>query len=128
MLIIFSKEEILNNMSNKLNIKENSGIISLGDSAINMVINNSSKEATDIFFTQVIEAINRINSINELTQEQKDYLVSIVNEAKTVEGENEKISCKNSFESFMKGLGKTSEKVLSVLADLFAVANFFGIG
>ncbi|MCL2718840.1 MAG: hypothetical protein FWE14_08705 [Lachnospiraceae bacterium] len=115
-------------MSNKLNIKENSGIISLGDSAINMVINNSSKEATDIFFTQVIEAINRINSINELTQEQKDYLVSIVNEAKTVEGENEKISCKNSFESFMKGLGKTSEKVLSVLADLFAVANFFGIG
>ena len=114
-------------MSEKIDVKTNNGIINTGTSSYNTIISSASKETTDIFSKQAIKAINRINAIKELTDEQKEYLVSIVNEAKTAEDEVTKQSCKNSFKSFMKGLGKTSERILSVFADLIAVATFFGI-
>jgi len=115
-------------MSGKIEVKSSTGIVSTGAYAINTIINNNLNETPSISSAQVTKAIKRINVMNELTKEQKEYLISIVNDAKTAEDEVAKQSCKNSFQSFMKGLGKTSEKVLSIFADLATVAAFFSIG
>lgn len=80
------------------------------------------------FVKQFDWAIERINTMSEIDENQKQYLESILNEAKNAETELEKQSCKNKFEAFMKGVGKVAETILSTLSDLVTVVAFFGIG
>lgn len=91
------------------------------DTIINSTVTNAA------FARDIDEAIKRINDIHELEQQQKEYLASIMNEAKAAKSENEKQTCNISFKSFLKGLGKVADKVISVLADLASIATFFGL-
>jgi len=118
-------------MGDKIDVKKNTGIISTGANSHNTIMRNDSKEMINNFFSDVAEAIKRINGMAELEEEQKKYLASIMNEAKTATEENnedKEKNCKEKFEAFKIGALKVADKVISVLADLTTIAAFFGFG
>lgn len=93
-----------------------------------VIVDANSATIGENFSKELDDAITRINAMIELDKNQKEYLSSIMNDAKTATDASKKESCKNKFEAFMQGVGKVSEKVLSVLANLATVAAFFGFG
>ncbi len=93
-----------------------------------VIVDANSATIGENFSKELDDAITRINAMIELNKNQKEYLSSIMNDAKTATDASKKESCKNKFEAFMQGAGKVSEKVLTVLANLATVAAFFGFG
>lgn len=80
------------------------------------------------FNQQIDEAIRKIKAIEEITLQQKEFLITIMNEAKSSTKESEKQLCRGKFEAFMHGAGSASLKVISALSGLSSIARFFGLG
>jgi len=97
---------------------------SLPTKVVHATYTQSDKE----FDRQLNEAINGITAIEEITSQQKDYLVALMNEAKSSVDESQKQVCKGKFDAFMLGIGDVSVKVISVLSGLSSIARFFGLG
>ncbi|MCL2253513.1 MAG: hypothetical protein FWC09_03640 [Lachnospiraceae bacterium] len=112
-------------------MNNNNGVINLGHGAVitNVVTTNSNNNETPKTFPiEIVKAIDLIKTMEELTDEQKKYIISMLDNAKNADNDEAKQSCKNSFASYMNYLGNTSKKVLSVLANLTTVITFFGNG
>ncbi len=75
-------------------------------------------------------AKTELNKIVDLTSVQKEFLFNLLDEARTSASSNDSDLQKNNqtkFRSFMLGLGKVADKVLSVLGSIASIAGFFGI-
>lgn len=103
----------------------------------NMVINSTNTtisgelltENTDAFVAEIAKAISLVKS-SELDELQKEEVKSILEEAKesVQEKSEEKISsCKKRFSTFLVFAGNSAQKLISALAGLSTIANFFGI-
>lgn len=72
-------------------------------------------------------ATQRINEIAELSLDQKQFIVELLEELAAAKEDADKVACKKSFAAFVKGLGSTADKVISSLANLATIAGFLGI-
>ena len=98
------------------------GVI-MGDSVI---VNESNNEnANEELIKEIDEVISAVKELAELDTAQKEYLVSILNETKSADDDAKRQTCKDKLNSFLQGVGKCSEKILSILADFATAASFF---
>jgi len=83
-----------------------------------------------VFTDEVKQAITNIEQILELSAEQKNYLVQIMNDASNAVQDNNdaaQSSCKEKFKAFMLGAGNVAVKIISTLSGLANLAKFFGL-
>jgi hypothetical protein len=94
-----------------------------------VIFNTQFYEASenDNLLQQIDVLVRRIYALEEIEEEQKTNLVSIINEAKEAQDDSQAQTSKIKFTAFLQGLGKVSEKVLTVFSKLVTVGKFFGI-
>ena len=76
------------------------------------------------------DSISSIMNIADLSDEQKAYLISLINEATQSAEENDdskKTACKVKFDAFILGAGKIAERIITVLGNFSTIAGFLGI-
>lgn len=97
-----------------------------GDITMESTVNNDYEE----FRQEIEEAISAIRNSDELEEDSKEQLVSIMEDAKTAEAENsneKRLAAKKAF-GYVKGfLKKAAPTLIATLANLTKIATFFGI-
>jgi len=110
-------------------------IQSHGDFRGQTVFHEESFVTASAFSAEAVDAIQKIAEATALSQEQKDALTDLINEAKQAKEEDDdnigrrygKIeSCKNSFTYFLRGAGEIVKDTLKTILPPLILA-FFGL-
>ena len=93
------------------------------------IIDNSNTTDTKLP-PEILDAIAKINEIHELTDEQKNFMISLLSEAEeSLHSNNINVqnSCHDRFKAFSFGAGNITVKVISALSGLTNILRIFGV-
>lgn len=110
------------------NIDNKNGIFYNGNITQSTVTNSVTVENCGIEVEKEVECVKKkIDELEELNIDQKEYLKSIIEESKSIKDDKSKENCINKFKGFIAGLGNTADSVLKILSVGTSIANFFNI-